>query len=80
MHWVHIHFHENRSGCCDRWQKEDILGLLELTEVTSVHKPGDVVRELGPPEAFTDNSAGHVKALVAESIVHRLKGRKAFIV
>ncbi len=76
MHGVDVNLVEERSRNGDDRGNVDFSGLLELTLVTGVDVPFDVMIERGPPEAIGQGAPCGVHTLMAEVVVYSVDDGK----
>ncbi len=69
MHGVDVETNEDGWRDGNGWRDEDLTELPRLAQMTRPDVPDDVCLHLWPPEAFSNESGGSVRAFVSDIIV-----------
>jgi hypothetical protein len=65
MHSIDIGFGKDRGGGND-WGNEDLMGLVQLADMTSFSIPVNITDHTGPPKALTEMCFGSIEGFVTE--------------
>jgi hypothetical protein len=69
MHGIDIGFGEDRGGSGDDWWDEDLMGLVQLADITSFSIPVHITDHTGPPKALTDVCFGSIEGFMAKGVM-----------
>jgi hypothetical protein len=66
MHGIDVGFGKDRGGSGDDWGNEDLMGLVQLTDMTGFSIPVNIADHTGPPKALTNVCFGSVEGFVTK--------------